>query len=60
MTPQRWPDRVGVTVHPPLSASRNAPSTSFFGCLERVMLTRYNTLWFASSVVAASRLFGDL
>ena len=44
MTPHRCPDRVGVTSHPALSASRKAPSTSFFGCLVRAMLTRYNTL----------------
>ena len=51
MTPQRCPDRVGVTVHPVPSASRNTPSTSFFGCLERAMLTRYNNTGRTSSTV---------
>ena len=42
MTPQRCPDRVGVTVQPALSAAAKASSTSFLGCLGLAMLTRYN------------------
>ncbi|MCY4461107.1 MAG: hypothetical protein OXC26_12055 [Albidovulum sp.] len=43
MTPRRSPDCVGATVHPAVSASCKALSTFFFGCLDQVMLTRYNS-----------------
>ena len=42
MTPQRCPDDVDVTVQPRASASASAFSTSFFGCLALILLTRYN------------------
>lgn len=51
ITPQRWPDRVGATVHPLFSAYRKALSISFFGCLDRAMLTRYNRSGQMSSAI---------
>ena len=55
ITPQRWPDCVGATVHPSFSASRKARSISFFGCLDRVMLTRYNSAGRMSSKTVRRR-----
>ena len=43
ITPQRCPEQVEMTFQPAFSASCNTLSTSFFGCLDRSMLTRYNT-----------------
>ena len=37
MTPQRCPDRVGMTAQPALSAAARASSTSFLGCRDLAM-----------------------
>ena len=44
ITPQRCLENLNLTVQPARSASRNTPSTSFFGCLLRGMVARYNNV----------------